>query len=1224
MIKEIQNFRQKYPQYEDMDDVTLANQLATKYPEAYGDLPDLVKKETPGKKGTFRTEVVGPVLKGASALAFDIPRTTLEIEIARGTPGAQQAYDFLYPEQVTGLGKALNIAGQVGGTLAGGAGKVAGAVFKGAGKKLGIEALKKGTKLGFKRGTKRLAKKALQGAATGAAFEAATAKPTQEEYLKGVETGAKFGGIFPVGLAALGKAGKTVGGAVSKTGQYLSEQVGGITKATKKTIERLGPARVFDSVKSQANYIGQVLVPKAQQKISSSINKFTKGVEEVATKQLRVPQSVVNDIKKWGSNAIYKTADTYGKTTQGVIDNIEVAMQTKEEAAHKAYRAAVNAFKGPAMKADTFFRTMKSGLVKKGWITLRGQPTTRYKNGLNSTYDKMTDLFLEMNRQGTAKKGKILGKVLSKEDFSTYRDLLWDMLKERPSDILVNKIRNALYKSAQASGMKGLQAARKAEKKVFEITKDFYNTRGELKSLLSERTLKKFYQMPKPKVEKIKQLEKYTGIKIIEDIKKINAAQFLDDMQTQLTDPRKLESHLHATGSPKNSVLRGQFKRLLGQDLMDDLDAHFANRDFNLVTDVPGTGGTIYPSKAGIIRSAVADASKKYYEKVKPTMQRMGEGFKKGVKEPVKKYYTEEPLKLGPKGKKLLGGIQPGLSIKDVSKNKGFLKKHLTYLENIKKTPAYKNDASYKKQVDLAIAGIREELNPSKMLPYTGEKELTTKVLNQLRGKTKVSKQFISDLTNQPQLKQSERDTIRKVLDEFGDDIPVKEFANKVKTQLLPIEPTSNVLGRSAAKAGKLDKYEYINLPSDKRGKVMNYFETIHESPIPTSGADAHYSKRYFPNYFAHTRKEDIWRSLKGKGGKTVNTPDTRRILELQSDLFQKGNLTRENPAIARITQGEKVLYKGKPYKIELYDYGGDQFGMYSLKKGKEGARKVVKASKILKENPALKKKIEAGREMVEKLNPYRNTWHERVIREEIKQASKDKMKKLRFPTGKTAMEVEGLSSDNFTAWSWMDKKRKVHDVAKNLKLLKRGVTLENRASGEEWIVTDIGQRGSFKAINRARAMEVLFESDDDFAEYIYNNYPKLGSEEYIEEYITDFRPGMLPFKTRTATEPGNMPREFEDKLLDIVDAVSENAENFNVFPETDTSNPIYKFYEKSVQKYLKRIAPDMKQITDPQGVTWFEINVPKEAATAPVEAFAGGGAPLLMLKGKKNEKKAR
>jgi len=41
-VIEIENFRKKYPDYNDMDDATLASRLAEKYPDAYGDLPGKV------------------------------------------------------------------------------------------------------------------------------------------------------------------------------------------------------------------------------------------------------------------------------------------------------------------------------------------------------------------------------------------------------------------------------------------------------------------------------------------------------------------------------------------------------------------------------------------------------------------------------------------------------------------------------------------------------------------------------------------------------------------------------------------------------------------------------------------------------------------------------------------------------------------------------------------------------------------------------------------------------------------------------------------------------------------------------------------------------------------------------------------------------------------------------------------------------------------------------
>ena len=46
-IPELDKFREKYPQYNDLSDNDIANKLATKYPDAYGDLPQKVSLEEP-------------------------------------------------------------------------------------------------------------------------------------------------------------------------------------------------------------------------------------------------------------------------------------------------------------------------------------------------------------------------------------------------------------------------------------------------------------------------------------------------------------------------------------------------------------------------------------------------------------------------------------------------------------------------------------------------------------------------------------------------------------------------------------------------------------------------------------------------------------------------------------------------------------------------------------------------------------------------------------------------------------------------------------------------------------------------------------------------------------------------------------------------------------------------------------------------------------------------
>lgn len=79
-LQELVNFRKKYPEYQDIDDATLATKLATKFPDAYGDLPSKVsgtpmsydeKAKAYGEIKTpepWYTQAIEPALEGAGML----------------------------------------------------------------------------------------------------------------------------------------------------------------------------------------------------------------------------------------------------------------------------------------------------------------------------------------------------------------------------------------------------------------------------------------------------------------------------------------------------------------------------------------------------------------------------------------------------------------------------------------------------------------------------------------------------------------------------------------------------------------------------------------------------------------------------------------------------------------------------------------------------------------------------------------------------------------------------------------------------------------------------------------------------------------------------------------------------------------------------------------------------------------------------------------------------
>lgn len=417
---------------------------------------------------------------------------------------------------------------------------------------------------------------------------------------------------------------------------------------------------------------------------------------------------------------------------------------------------------------------------------------------------------------------------------------------------------------------------------------------------------------------------------------------------------------------------------------------------------------------------------------------------------------------------------------------------------------------------------------------FEGFPDLSTSIVESLQGRTRVSKQFIEDLTNQGSVRQFERDMIRSTLKEFGDEVPVKDFAVSVRQQLLPLElRQSSSLPIAKERSGFypeeslierdfLPLYEHTALPDELRGKVHNYTENIYQSPIGTSAGDIHFSSVENPNYFAHTRIEDM---ADGK---------TRRVIEVQSDLFQKGRM--ENSVIES-TMGTNPENRIATLKKEL----------------ENGTSANPEAAKAFIEQ--YEPQFNAKKPEIAKLEPYRNTWHERILREEIKQAAIDGKTKLRIPTGKTAMKIEGLGETKL--WKLSGGKRLIESD------LKVGASVNRFGSGEEWIITDVIGDGEFKAVPKSSIKEIIKGDYGSIAE---------GFTKHIEGTNLRYKP--------------------------------DSYETFDISGKVDTSNPIYRFYEKTIQRYLKNSRPDMKRIKDKQEVEWFEIPIKPEDADLPVLAM--------------------
>jgi len=409
---------------------------------------------------------------------------------------------------------------------------------------------------------------------------------------------------------------------------------------------------------------------------------------------------------------------------------------------------------------------------------------------------------------------------------------------------------------------------------------------------------------------------------------------------------------------------------------------------------------------------------------------------------------------------------------------------------------------------------------------FKNEGNLTTKILKDLEGKTTVSKQYILDATNRGELKQVERDITRQVLDTMPDgQINVKEFADKVKSELLPLKLKKNYNAnypKSVSEGGvpimSRTKFESISLPSEIRGNVKNYDEHLWESPIKTSAGQTHFPNEGIDNYFGHTRIEDMADNK------------TRRVIEVQSDLYQKGNLERE------VGTGYDFEYLKE---LEAKKKAGQSYS-------KSDYENLLAVKKEFEKNPS---------KNPTKLYQYNDpTAHFRMIREEIKKASQDGKTKLQFPTGETAMKIEGLGENNI--WHLGYNQERGGGIRLTQDALKIGEEVVQ--GSDKWIITDVLGDGKFKAVQKRYY--------DDVQNQIAN---EKGGEGYIKR---------------------------------IKDSLEGAKESFDISGKVDTNNPIYKFYEKDVQKYLNKFGG--KRVVDDKGVSWIEIPITKEQGINPVEAF--------------------
>lgn len=441
-IPELQKLRERYPQYNDIDDVTLVNKIATKYPQ-YSDLVDKVQQPTTPtaepQVGFFGKVPLSEYQAGRRNWMGDI--MDRPSSMTRAAIRKDPTLAFLGP--LAGLG----------------------GLYK--------PETREATISGATQPNETFQSEALRN----------FTPKTQSTVLN-------FAGGLPASTLGLGA-------------DILTDPVTALLSIISQA--PLGRGRTVGSV------------------VSSS--KPAQAIKRVANAPIQLPKPNLNFLRGGLSKAEVKiVTQEYGGSNATLVDMTKNKAVNKFIEADNMYKKAITNFKGNQINSQEFFNTLQNGLRKKGWIDLQGNPTTRFQQGLDPVMDKLTNMYLDLKNISTNKGTKIIGQIMSKEDFSTYRDALGNMLKEKPSDNLVMSARNSLYNSAEKSGMRGIKVARDLEKESYLMEKKFINRNtGDLK--ITEQKLSKIgtkHPPSKQELDHIKELEKYTGQPIISEAEKIN------------------------------------------------------------------------------------------------------------------------------------------------------------------------------------------------------------------------------------------------------------------------------------------------------------------------------------------------------------------------------------------------------------------------------------------------------------------------------------------------------------------------------------------------------------------------------------------------------------------------------------------------------------------------------------------------------------------------------
>lgn len=313
--------------------------------------------------------------------------------------------------------------------------------------------------------------------------------------------------------------------------------------------------------------------------------------------------------------------------------------------------------------------------------------------------------------------------------------------------------------------------------------------------------------------------------------------------------------------------------------------------------------------------------------------------------------------------------------------------------------------------------------------------------------------------------------------------------------------------------------------------------------------------------------KEEYEEARKNKNTKFINErliKNTRRILELQSDLFQKG---RDRKQLTRFNLKKGDRFKTNKGVIEIIDITYGHVWFKNLNLNKSTRLNITKAEELLQEKGVID--LNKSNQFLQLLNKD-NNWVTFFVKSIIQDSAKKGYEKVLFPTGNTASKVEGHTTlEEF-------KKQKEDRIKELEKALNYQITNIEQVPHRNFTFLD----------NKGETVRLRKPKDKWTITYL------TGKENVIEQDTSE-DVVIRGFNKYLRDEDNNVKNEI-NQLKQELERVE--TEGFGAL------KPIYNFYENTVTNILKKQGFNPTTITDEYGNTWNEINITPKAESSNIE----------------------